>query len=183
MNSPYGGCIRCDAPYAVPMVTPCSRSSRPVVESSSLEDYLEAILVLSEEAGTAVRVTDLSEKLGVTKPSVSAAVKRLSDAGLVRHQKYGDVKLTASGREQAKDVASRHDLMLRFLKDVLGVEESLAERDACRLEHGLSAETVKCLARFVELLTVNAPERKTGLWKYNECLAKGMHHADLVDGR
>jgi len=121
-------------------------------ESSSLEDYLEAILGLSESATPAVRVTDLSERLAVSKPSVSIAVKKLADAGLVSHEPYGDIRLTPAGRERAEDVASRHDLMYRFLRNILGVSGETAERDACRLEHGLSPETVRCLARFVESL-------------------------------
>ena len=160
----------------------CKKSDRESVGSSSLEDYLEAILNLSGSVGASVRVTDLSDQLGVSKPSASVAVKRLAEAGWVAHERYGDIKLTSDGRQRAQDVAGRHDLLLRFLRDVLGVEEAIAERDACRLEHDLSPETVSCLTRFVEFLTGSTTDDRVWNRRFEEYLAVGKHHADLIQG-
>jgi len=154
------------------------KPTQPVRESSSLEDYLEAILVLSGSVGTAVRVTDLSDQLGVSKPSVSIAVRKLADAGLVDHERYGDIKLTSRGRKHAQDVAGRHNLLFRFLHEVLGVKKSVAECDACRLEHDLSPETVKHLTRFVESLTGGSLEGTIWDQCFDKHLAEGKHHAD-----
>ncbi len=164
------------------MANICKKPSQVTQESSSLEDYLEAILVLSGSVGTAVRVTDLSDQLGVSKPSVSVAVKKLADAGLVSHERYGDIKLTASGRKRAKDVVGRHDLLFRFLAEILGVEEATAEQDACRLEHGLSSETVDCLTRFVEFLAGGQPDGDVWRREFEAYLAEGKPRADLVGG-
>jgi DtxR family transcriptional regulator, Mn-dependent transcriptional regulator len=158
----------------------CEDLPAGIKDSSSLEDYLEAILALSGTVGTPVRITDLSDRLGVSKPSASVAVKRLADAGLVRHERYGDIRLTPTGGKCAKRVASRHELLFRFLKDVLGVDASIADEDACRLEHDLSPETVECLMHFVEFLMGGAAEHPPWNRRFNEYLARGMHHGDLV---
>ncbi len=133
-------------------------STKPVGPSSSLEDYLEAILMLSATEGQGVRVTDISEWLSVSKSSVSVAVKKLVAGGLVSHERYGDIHLTEAGRTCAKEIAGRHDLLYRFLKEILGLDERTAQQDACRLEHDLSPKTAESLSRFVEFLTDGRPE-------------------------
>jgi DtxR family transcriptional regulator, Mn-dependent transcriptional regulator len=112
------------------------------------EDYLEAVLVLERTDGP-VRVTALADRLGVSKPSVSAALAGLARRGLVRHERYGGVELTSRGRRVARETDRRHQLLRGFLVNVLGVDARTAERDACRLEHGLSQATVKRLVEFV----------------------------------
>ncbi len=136
--------------------------------STSVEDYLEAILVLGQRSGASVRVTDVSAYLGVSKPSVSAAAKKLATAGLVEHECYGAIRLTQEGRQGALRVAARHELLLRFLVEVLGVEQATAEEDACRLEHFLSEETVGRLHQFVAFLTDGA---------VRHCLRRGVKAA------
>jgi len=162
------------------MANSCRTTPPDPTESSSLEDYLEAILVLSGSISGSVRVTDLSDKLGVSKPSVSVAVRKLADAGLVSHERYGDIKLTTSGRRRAQDVAGRHELLSRFLKDVLGVNGTVAEQDACRLEHDLSLETVIRLSHFVEFLTGGQVEGSAWNGRFERYLAEGKHHVELV---
>lgn len=149
-------------------------------ESSSVEDYLEAILVLSWESGASVRITDLSERLGVSKPSVSAAVRRLTEAGLASHERYGDVRLTRAGRKRAQEVASRHSLLHRFLAEVLGVDDETAQADACRVEHDLSEETVRRLTLFVEFLVGEKASNGAEAFGFEDYLARGVHHADLM---
>jgi DtxR family Mn-dependent transcriptional regulator len=116
--------------------------------TASMEDYLEAIMLLDREQGGAT-VTSISRFLEVKKPSVTAALSRLADSGLVEHQRYGAVVLTAEGRRSASDVYHRHTTLLHFLTDVLGVDEHTAEEDACKLEHSLSAASMDRLARFM----------------------------------
>lgn len=147
---------------------------------SSVEDYLEAIIVLSREMGGDVRVTELSERLGVSKPSVSVAVRKLTQAGFVEHEPYGAVQLTPAGKERATAVAMRHNLLHRFLTEILGVNESPAQADACAMEHGLSKETVDRLAQFVEFLT-SCPRSEPAWHKgFSYYIEHGKHHPDLT---
>jgi DtxR family Mn-dependent transcriptional regulator len=120
--------------------------------SSSQEDYLEAILAIAAEKGSA-KVSDIAAMKGVSLPSVSSAVERLVRMGLVSHDSYGAVELTKAGKRVAEAVAKRHVLLERFLTDVLLVNPERAEEDACTMEHDLSQETVKAimgLFRFLE---------------------------------
>ncbi|HHV79158.1 MAG TPA: metal-dependent transcriptional regulator [Firmicutes bacterium] len=117
--------------------------------SSSMQDYLEAILNLSEE-NPSVRVTDIAERLHVAKASVNEVLGNLKEMGLVFQERYGPVSLTPAGREYAIEVRRRHGLLLRFLTDVLGVDRVTAEKDACRMEHAVSPQTIERLVGFLE---------------------------------
>ncbi|MDD3823109.1 MAG: metal-dependent transcriptional regulator [Sphaerochaetaceae bacterium] len=113
------------------------------------EDYLEAVLALEQEHGT-VRLTDVALRLGVTKPSVSRAMKILQADGFIHQENYGTIELTAKGRLKASQVYTRHKTLTTFLGEVLGLDAETAETDACRMEHILSAETMERLSAFVE---------------------------------
>ena len=117
--------------------------------SSSLEDYLEAIYILMHD-GKEVRLTDIANFLSVSQPSVNRAIGTLKDAGLVEHEAYGLISLSAKGKTQAGKVLKRHMLIKRFLMDRLGVNEATAERDACRMEHVVSGETIEKLYQYLE---------------------------------
>jgi len=123
-----------------------------------MEDYLEAIMLLDREQEGAT-VTSISRFLDVKKPSVTAALSKLSDSGLVEHQKYGSIGLTAEGRRTARDVYHRHTTLLSFLTDVLGVDAATAEEDACKLEHSLSAASVNKLTDFVAAAMIEKRKR------------------------
>ena len=120
-------------------------------QTASMEDYLEAIAELSEEE-TSVRVTQISKRLGVRKPSVTAALQRLSEDGLVKHRRYGLVELTREGRRIAEEVMRRHEVLFRFLSEVLDIDREIAQEDACRMEHSLSPASLERLAKFVEFV-------------------------------
>lgn len=117
--------------------------------TSSLEDYLEAVFVLSEQKGS-VRTTDIAEYLGVSKPSVNRAVNTLTQNGYLRHVTYGDVEITPEGESYAANVLRRHKLIKRFLSETLGVDEKLAEHDACQMEHVMSPQTIDKLYEYLE---------------------------------
>ncbi|MGI6432802.1 MAG: metal-dependent transcriptional regulator, partial [Sphaerochaetaceae bacterium] len=114
----------------------------------SQEDYLEAVLALEQELGS-VRLTDVANRLKVTKPSVSRAMKLLQSEGYIQQESYGEINLTDKGREKAAQVFSRHKILTIFLEDVLGLDAETADADACRMEHVLSAQTMKQLTAFV----------------------------------
>jgi DtxR family Mn-dependent transcriptional regulator len=112
------------------------------------EDYLEAILAI-ESPGRPARVKDLAGRMGVSRPSVVAALAALSNRGLVRHERYGGIELTEAGRRTASEVSRRHAVLRRFLSEVLGVSARTADTDACRIEHALSPETVNRMTYYL----------------------------------
>ena len=119
--------------------------------SSNMEDYLETVIVLKQKDGV-VRAKDISELMNVTKASVSCALKTLSRKGFVLHEKYGYVDFTPKGEELANKIKKRHDMLTKFLKNILGLDNKLSEKDACKIEHALSTKTSKRLAKFVEFV-------------------------------
>lgn len=123
----------------------------PLVLREASENYLEAILKLEEMSGP-VRSIDVANLLGVSRPSVNKAVSVLKKAGMVEQQPYGRISLTPLGREQARAVDFRHQTLKRFLTKILGVEESVAEEDACRMEHVISPETMKRLTDYIQTI-------------------------------
>jgi DtxR family Mn-dependent transcriptional regulator len=120
-------------------------------QSASMEDYLEAIAQLGQP-NKAVRVKQLSERLGVRMPSVTSALKKLSEQELVEHERYGHIKLTAAGRKLARDVIGRHEALTRFFGRALGIDGKTAEEDACKIEHVISPRSMERLVRFVEFI-------------------------------
>lgn len=113
------------------------------------ENYLEAILKLEELSGP-VRSIDVANELGVSRPSVNKAISVLKKAGMVEQQPYGRISLTETGRVQAAAVQKRHKTLKRFLVRILGVEEAVADVDACRMEHVVSEQTMERLTSYIE---------------------------------
>jgi DtxR family Mn-dependent transcriptional regulator len=109
--------------------------------TQSLEDYLEMVSFLADDGE--VRVTDIASRLGVSKPSVLTALRVLEDQGLLEHERYRTVTLTKKGGLLAADIRERHYFLTAFLRDILGVNAETAEKDACKMEHFLSEETLK----------------------------------------
>ena len=120
-------------------------------QTGSMEDYLEAIANLGEERKV-VRVKQLSEMLGVKMPSVTSALKKLSEQELVEHERYGHIKLTPKGDKVARDVIRRHKALTRFFAQALGIDHETAEEDACKIEHVISPLSMERLAKFVEFI-------------------------------
>ena len=120
-------------------------------QTARMEDYLEAIAKLGE-GRKAVRVKQISEMLGVRMPSVTSALKKLSEEELVEHERYGHIKLTPEGDKVAGEVLRRHKALTRFFVQALGIDRETAEEDACKIEHVISPLSMERLAKFVEFI-------------------------------
>ena len=120
-------------------------------QTASMEDYLEAIANLGG-GRKVVRVKQISEMLGVKMPSVTSALKKLSEQELVEHERYGHIKLTPEGDKVARDVIRRHEALTRFFAQALGINRETAEEDACKIEHVISPLSMERLAKFVEFI-------------------------------
>ncbi len=116
--------------------------------TNSLEDYLETIYLLVQVNGHA-RVRDVAQALHVKMPSVIKAVLELKKQGFVTQEPYGAVELTKAGIVAASQILGRHTLLKEFLL-LLKVDDETAEKDACTMEHFLSAETLARITDFVK---------------------------------
>lgn len=119
--------------------------------NESAEMYLETIYVLSEKNGY-TRSVDVAEYMGYSKPSVSRAVGLLKSGGYLIMEKDGTLSLTEAGRIKAKSVFERHTVLSTFLKK-LGVDEETASKDACKIEHVISEQTLEAIKNFTGEMT------------------------------
>lgn len=103
------------------------------------EMYLETILVLKKKSGP-IRSIDIVNHTGYSKPSVSRAVNLLKGSGYLTVDEAGYITLTENGVKVASRMYERHNLLTRFFVEI-GVSESVAAEDACKIEHFLSDET------------------------------------------
>jgi Mn-dependent DtxR family transcriptional regulator len=142
--------------------------------SPNMEMYLKTILRLGQNTSS-VRVKAIAESLGVTMPSVSEALRTLGGKGLVEHTSYGEVGLSEEGRRFAEDVNARFVLLKKFLAEMLHVDEEIADREACEIEHVIDEVTLTRLAAFVEWMTYHREDIK-------DCLVRFHEYLDLLIG-
>ncbi len=114
----------------------------------SAENYLERILMLQRSKGYA-RSIDIARELGVSKPSVSVAMKNLRENGYIEMDPEGLLSLTDKGMEIAEKMLERHTSLSRFLI-ALGVDEETAYEDACKIEHDISEESFQAICAHIE---------------------------------
>lgn len=119
--------------------------------SMASEDYLETIYLLKEQNGEdSVRSVDVADALEVSKASVSKALRTLRAAEMIEQSRYGRVVLTPEGEAYARRVWRSHRALRAFLTTCLGVQKKVADKEACLLEHYLSADTMERWCDYLE---------------------------------
>lgn len=115
-------------------------------QKKSVEDYLKVIYTLSKRK--AVHGADIAGELGVSRPTVSVALRALAEEGYVFADDTHEIHLTEKGKRIAEDTYERHSTFCRLLTG-LGVDEKTAAADACELEHAVSSESYEVLKTFL----------------------------------
>lgn len=121
------------------------------MKKKTIEDYVELIYVLSSKGKARVKTSEVASSLSLSPASVTEVFQKLSSEGFLDYVPYGGVLLTAKGRRVAVETKRRHDTLKQLLV-LLGVNEGVAEEDACRIEHVVHAETMSHLRKFVEFV-------------------------------
>lgn len=117
--------------------------------TSSMEDYIETILqLLIEKKG--VKAVDIAARMEVSKPSVTGALRVLSKEGLVNYEPYDVISLTPEGEKLARNVLRRHEILRRFLSDVLALPARDIEATACSMEHALTSAVTDRMASLMD---------------------------------
>lgn len=116
--------------------------------TSSLEDYIEAVynIYLSDNK---VKAIDVSRKLNVSRASVTEALQKLEQLGLINYGHYGSISITEEGVKKAKEVIKKHETLSVFFEKILGVNHELAEETACKIEHVIGNEILERLERHI----------------------------------
>lgn len=122
--------------------------------SSSLEDYIEAVynIYLAEKK---VKAVDVSRRLNVSRASVTEALQKLEQLGLINYGHYGVISITEEGVKKAKEVIKKHNTLSLFFEKVLGVEHELAEDTACKIEHVIGDEILSKLEEHMQKFDLN----------------------------
>lgn len=132
---------------AVPEPVPTRHGA--VAESG--ENYLETIYVIKERnADGIVRAVDVANELRFSKPSVSRALGLLKDKGFITIADNGAINFTPDGRVLAASVFERHQLLTVFLQHTAQIPSDLAEKDACRIEHVVSEQTMHGIKQYLK---------------------------------
>ena len=149
------------------MTEPREPQETEYVLTGALEDYLETIYEIVSDQKLA-RVRDIAKARGVRAASVTPAMKRLANLGLIRYVQREYIDLTPDGEREARRVHARHRVLRRFFEQVLRMPGNEALRDACAMEHSLSIEGMEHLVRFLEFLHV-CPEGQRLLARFHSC--------------
>jgi DtxR family Mn-dependent transcriptional regulator len=143
--------------------------------SSTLEDYLEAIFRIEKEK-RAARVRDIARHVGVSKSTVSAALKSLASRKLIEYEPYELIALTAEGRNRAATIVMNHSIISHFLQNVLALNRDTAERIACEFEHAVDQEAIERFACFLAFARKSAVDGTDLLDDFQRFLRNGSEH-------
>lgn len=129
--------------------------------SASLEDYIETIYHIVEEKQVA-RAKNIADQLGVSRASVTEALRTLSSKGLINYTPYEVITMTSLGREVAEDVIFRHTTLKNFFTKILTIDNDIAEEGACRVEHSAPPQVIDRMIDFMKFVE-SCPQVEEGL--------------------
>lgn len=117
--------------------------------SSSLEDYIEAVYSIYKSENK-VKAIDVSRRLNVSRASTTEALQKLEQLGLINYGHYGVISITEIGVKKAEEVTKKHETLSMFFEKILGVDKTLAEETACKIEHVIGDEVFKKLEEHIK---------------------------------
>ncbi len=127
--------------------------------SASLEDYIETIYHIVEEKQVA-RAKNIADQMGVSRASVTEALRALSSKGLINYAPYEVITMTEVGKEVAEDVIFRHNTLKNFFIEILAIDEATAEDGACKIEHSAPPEVIQQMINFTKFIKSHPEEGK-----------------------
>lgn len=120
------------------------------MRKKTIEDYVELVYDLQKDEKP-VHTNDIASALKISPASVTEIFQKLSDENYINYEKYGGATLTKKGKIIARKTKKRHDTLTEFLM-ILGIDKSIAEKDACEMEHILHPDTMDTILKFVEVV-------------------------------
>jgi len=118
------------------------------MRKKTIEDYVELVYIIQNKKEK-VHTSDIASAFNINPASVTEIFQKLSDEGYINYEKYNGVTLTEKGRKIAMTTKKKHDTLKSFLI-LLGVDEEIADEDACKIEHHVNPETMRKLRKFVK---------------------------------
>ncbi len=127
--------------------------------SASLEDYIETIYHIVDEKQVA-RAKNIADQMGVSRASVTEALRALSSKGLINYAPYEVITMTEVGKKVAEDVIFRHNTLKNFFIEILAIDEKTAEDGACKIEHSAPPEVIQQMINFTKFIDSHPTEGK-----------------------
>ena len=139
----------------------------------TMEDYLEAIYSISQ-GKRVVRVKNIAKEVGVKMPTVTNMLKSLSQKGFIDYEKREFLELTPKGRKVGKEIKRRHQIIQDFLTDILKIDSVVADEEACKIEHGMSTETLDRLTQFIDFTQASTGTDPNWLKSFDDYCSEGI---------
>jgi len=118
------------------------------MRKKTIEEYIETISSLEDREGRA-QTGRVASRMNVKPSSATEILQKLQGEGLLKYETYSGATLTPAGKKLARDLNRKHGVIAEFL-EIIGVEKSVADADACQIEHHVSRESFEQLEKFVE---------------------------------
>ncbi len=141
--------------------------------SESMQDYLKIIYFL-EKKNRVARIKEIANEKGVSMPSVSEAMKKLSEQGWINYKTRGHIELSPKGNKAANYFITRNLFIRNFLRDILGNSDEIAEQEACSLEHHLGSQSIKRLGLLYQFLTHCPKTEKVLIDEFKNCFLEDI---------
>jgi len=122
------------------------------MKNKSREDYLRTIYSIyekQEDKPQGVKSIDIANSLGISKPSVSVMIKKLTKRGFLKAEPYSNIFLTKRGLNEAKKLVHKYEVIELFLRKILRYDNKKINNEAHKLEHAFSEESIKRLNKFL----------------------------------
>lgn len=118
------------------------------MRKKTIEDYVELVYIIQNKKEK-VHTSDIASAFNINPASVTEIFQKLSNEGYINYEKYNGVTLTEKGKKIAMNTKKKHETLKNFLI-LLGVDEKIADEDACKIEHNIDQKTMGKLRKFVE---------------------------------
>ncbi len=141
-----------------------------MMKRKTTEEYIEAIFVLQNQNGYA-KTGKISSEMSIRPSSVTEMLQKLQEEGYVKYEPYKGAILTETGMRIARELMKKHKIIADFL-EIIGIRRSLAEADACQIEHHVTVKTMGRLGKFVEFIN-NAPHEPKWIEHFNYYVKTG----------
>ena len=119
------------------------------MQAERIEEYLETILYLIKKNNAPAKTKQIADELNVSPPSVTEMVQKLSEKGFVEYKPYYGVEFTEKGALEAARIKRKHQVLEKFLVDVLDVDTKVAHSEACELEHAVSDRILERICAYI----------------------------------
>ncbi len=119
------------------------------MQAERIEEYLETILYLIKKNNAPAKTKQIADEMNISSPSVTEMIKKLSEEGFVKYKPYYGVEFTKKGALEAARIKRRHQVLEKFLVDVLGINTKIAHSEACELEHAVSDMVLERICTYI----------------------------------